>query len=247
VTIRLRFVHAEHETETVQSFYFEPDSTLQFEAGQYIGLTLPHPGPDERGISRSFTIASAPSEPQLRVTTVVGSPSSTFKQALGNVRPGAIVEASGPYGDFVRPDLNTSVVMIAGGVGITPFRSMIGDVAFRRLRCRLTLLYSNSTADIPFRAFFDRLTPDWPELRIAYTVSRPSDAWHGRTGRIDAQFIEQNVPDPLQAVYLVCGPSGMVDSVRTTLGLLGIPDDRIKNEAFPGYEAASTSAALVAL
>lgn len=236
--MKLRFAHRQHEAQNIESFFFEPASALDFRAGQYLQYALPHPDPDDRGASRYFTIASAPSEPLVRLTTRLSDSSSSFKHALDAFAPGATLEADGPHGDFVCTDVSAPVVLIAGGIGITPFRAILGDLWARKTRARVTLLYANSSADFAFRAFFDSLAPSWPELRIVYTVSRPSPDWHGATGRIDGELIRQHVPDPPGARYYLCGPTALVDALGATLASLGIDAGRIKQDPFPGYEAA---------
>jgi ferredoxin-NADP reductase len=240
MTNRLQFVGKRRETESIVSFLFEAESALDFQAGQYLRYTLPHPHADARGATRSFTIASAPSEPLLRLTTRFSTLPSTFKQALSSMALGTVVEASGPHGQFVYTDPNAPTVLIAGGIGITPFRSILGDLAASPPLARTTLLFSNAGPDIPFRAFFDGLVRDWPALHVVYTVTRPTADWHGPTGRIDAEFIQHYVPDPSSSVYFVCGPTALVDSMRATLAEIGVGASRIKHEGFPGYESVDT-------
>jgi ferredoxin-NADP reductase len=238
MTIRLRFVNRLNEADHVASFLFEPESLLDYQAGQYLQCQLPHPDADARGVSRSFTIASAPGEPFLRLTTRLSTKPSTFKQALAGLRPGGVLEASGPFGQFVYTETDTPAVMIAGGIGITPFRAMLADLADRKVRASTTLLYSNSSADIPFQPFFDGLVRDWPWLHVVYTVTQPDADWRGPTGRIDAAFIRRHVNDRTRPLYFVCGPSPLVEAMRATLAEMGVDPSRIKHEGFPGYEAA---------
>jgi ferredoxin-NADP reductase len=244
MTHRLRFVGKHSETDGVVSFQFEPESTLEFQAGQYLRYTLPHPDPDARGTSRSFTIASAPSEPLLRLTTRYSTLPSTFKQALASMVLGTVVDASGPHGQFVYRDADAPAVLIAGGIGITPFRSILGDLGARQPRAGTTLLYSNASTEIPFRAFFDNLAAEWPRLHVVYTVTRPTANWRGPTGRIDAEFIQHHVPDPSSQAYFVCGPTALVDSMRATLTEIGVDASRIKHEGFPGYEPVDAPVAI---
>src|SRR5947209_11551649 len=119
--------------------------------------TLAHEPADNRGAERAFTIASSPSEPLVRITTRVSSQSSSFKSALMGLAPGALIEAHGPYGTFLLHDDPRPAVFIAGGIGITPFRSILGDVFARGNRPDITLLYSSSTPHIAFRSFLDNL------------------------------------------------------------------------------------------
>jgi ferredoxin-NADP reductase len=118
--------------------FFEPESPLVYQAGQYLRYTLRHADPDDRGVSRSFTIASSPQEPLLRLTTRLSTPPSTFKRALAQLEPGAILEASGPFGRFVHSQTDTPAVFIAGGIGITPFRSILGDLASRKVHTNIS-------------------------------------------------------------------------------------------------------------
>jgi ferredoxin-NADP reductase len=236
MTLALRFVHQQYEAENATSFFFQPDSPLTFRAGQYLRYVLPHADPDTRGTSRSFSIASSPDEPRLRLTTRLSTPPSTFKEALAGLQPGAMVDASGPFGNFVYSESDVPAVFIAGGIGITPMRSILGDLASRKMRIRSTLLYSSTTQDIPFRTWLDALTVDWPALQVIYTVTRPGAEWEGPTGRIDAAFVRQHVPDLARSLFLVSGPTPLVDSMRATLADIGVDPGRVKYEAFPGYD-----------
>jgi ferredoxin-NADP reductase len=236
MTIPVRFVHQQLEAENATSFFFQPESPLTFRAGQYLRYTLPHSDPDTRGISRSFSIASSPDEPLLRLTTRLSSPPSTFKHALARLQTGALVDVSGPFGNCVYTESDTPAVFIAGGIGITPMRSILGDLASRNVRLKSTLLYSSTTQDIPFRTWLDALLADWSALQVIYTVTRPGPDWKGTTGRIDAALIKQHVPDLSRSLFYVSGPTPLVDAMRATLTGIGVDPGRLKYEAFPGYD-----------
>ena len=236
MTIHLRFVRQQHEAENATSFFFQPGTSLQFRAGQYLRYTLPHSDPDNRGVTRNFSIASPPEEPLIRLTTRLSTPGSSFKQALRRLQPGAIVESSGPFGDFVYADLDLTPVFITGGIGITPVLSILGDLARRKSRVSATLLYSNTTQDIPFRADIDGLSAHWPEFHVVYTLTRPGPRWEGPTGRITGALIRELVDDLHGAVFFVSGPTLMVDAMRAILADSGVDANRVKHEAFPGYD-----------
>jgi ferredoxin-NADP reductase len=236
MTIHLRFVECRREAKDTTSFLFQPEPPFDFRAGQYLQFTLPHPQPDERGSSRSFSIASSPREPLIRITTRLSRDGSSFKRALAELRPGAILEARGPFGDFVYSESEIAPVFVAGGIGITPIRSILDDLACRRPRVSATLLYSNATQEIPFRADLDALMAGWPELHVAYTVSRAEKNWHGHTGRIDARIIEEYVPDLAGSRFFVAGPGPMVAALRAILAGMGVDTGHVKSEDFPGYE-----------
>lgn len=222
------------EAETFESFSFEPERPFHFEAGQYLRYTLHHADADNRGESRYFTIASAPAAPFVLLTTRLSTPGSSFKRALGSLEEGAVVEAAGPSGQFVYEDRETPAVFVAGGVGITPFRSILVDLASRRVASDITLLYANSTPDIPFRRLFGDLADRYPSLKVVYTVSRPDPNWGGAVGRIDEQFIRAHAPLAREPLFYVAGPEAMVQATAKTLRAIGVGDGRIRQDFFPG-------------
>jgi len=198
--------------------------------------TLPHGDADDRGTTRVFTVASAPSETLVRLTTRLADQPSSFKHALAELSPGALLEVSGPHGQLVYDGSEDASVFIAGGIGITPFRAMLADLAATGARPNITLLYSNSTPDIPFRAFLDGLAFAWQRFRVVYTVTGASAAWHGPRQRIGVHFLQQHARPTTRQVYYVCGPTPFVTSVRDALAELGVPGSQIRHEGFPGYE-----------
>jgi ferredoxin-NADP reductase len=241
MAVRLRFVRRLSEAENIQSFYFESEPALRFRAGQYLMVTLPHMQVDDRGAERAFTIASSPAESLVRLTTRFSRDSSSFKRALMALTPGATLAADGPFGDFVVRDDDGPLVLIAGGIGITPFRSMLADQFASGRRHEITLLYSNSSPDFAFRPFLDALAKCWADLRVVYTVTRPSLGWHGPTGRIGAEFIRDHVRAADLATFYVCGPTPLVNGMRASLAELDVDERRLVHEGFPGYTAVDES------
>jgi ferredoxin-NADP reductase len=225
------------EGETFESFTFQPEHPFAFEAGQYLRYTLDHPEPDNRGVSRFFTIASAPTEAFGMLTTRFSTPGSSFKRALSRLGEGAILEAAGPSGRFVYADRERPAVFVAGGIGITPFRSILVDLTSRHIEPDVTLLYANSTPDIPFWRSLDYLVTKWRSLTIAYTVSQPDPNWQGPVGRIDERFIREYAPLTREPLFDVSGPKPMVEATVTTLRAIGVTPGSIKQDYFPGYES----------
>jgi ferredoxin-NADP reductase len=225
------------EGDQVESFQFEPEHPFTFEAGQYLRYTLHHPEPDNRGVSRFFTIASAPAEGFVQLTTRFSTPGSSFKRALNRLEVGTVVEAAGPSGRFVYSDHGTPAVFIAGGIGITPFRSILLDLASRGVAPDITLLYANSTPDIPFRRMFDELATSQPALKIVYTVSHPDSDWRGPVGRIDGPFISEYVPLAHDRHFYVAGPKVMVSATVEALRAAGVAAGSITQDFFPGYDS----------
>lgn len=218
------------------TFRFRPLEPFAYRAGQHLRLTVPHVAPDERGITRYFTIASAPAEPFVAVTTRLSEPTSSFKRALVTLPLGSAVEASGPGGRFIYPDDGPPAVFIAGGIGITPFRSILVDLAQRSAAADVVLLYANRGPDLPFGEELDELACLRPDLRLVMTLTRPTPRWSGEVGRIDASFIARHVPDLERRLAFVAGPRPMVESTVDALEALGMEPARVHQELFPGYE-----------
>jgi ferredoxin-NADP reductase len=225
------------EGEGCESFQFQPERPLAFEAGQYLRYTLDHPEPDNRGVHRFFTIASAPSEGFVLLTTRLSTPGSSFKRALSRLDVGAVVEASGPYGRFTYADRAAPSVFVAGGIGITPIRSIFMDLMSRPADADITLLYANTTPEIPFRHLLDDLASKQPRLTIVYTVSQPDSEWRGPVGRIDEAFIREHVPLASMPAFYVSGPKAMVQAIEGALHTVGVADDKITQDYFPGYDS----------
>jgi ferredoxin-NADP reductase len=134
------------------------------------------------------------------------------------------------YAEPERP-----AVFIAGGIGITPFRAILVDLASRPRASDITLLYANAGPNIPFRGLFDDLAAKHPWLKIAYTLSHPDPSWRGAVGRIDERFISAHAPLAREPLFYVAGPTPMVEATAATLGTVGVAAASIKRDFFPGY------------
>jgi ferredoxin-NADP reductase len=215
------------EANDTFSFVFAPEQPLQWKAGQLLRYVLNHANPDDRGVERFFSIASAPHEKHVMVTTRFAPKSSSFKKALRKLRPGDAIEAHDLEGDFVVDDAEKTFVFIAGGIGITPFRAILLDLDHNKKPLNVQLLYANRDNDFPYRKELEALRTRHPEFRIDYVVS---------PNRIDEKSISQLVPDIEEPMLYVSGPEPMVESMDEILKEIGVPEERIKNDFFPGYE-----------
>ena len=215
------------ETPEVFSFSFKSHDLTLWQPGQFLRYTLPHNNPDDRRTYRWFTIASAPHEGFIRLTTHLVSQPSTFKKALFNLPIGTAVEAEGPKGDFVVSDPRENHVFIAGGVGITPYRAILLDLEYRGEPLNIKLLYANGNQDFVFKDELERLAKSHPNFGISYSVSPE------RIGEAD---IQEATPDLQKPFFYLSGPEPMVEAYEKLLLDMGIPDERIKRDYFPGYE-----------
>jgi ferredoxin-NADP reductase len=206
-------------------FIFTPDKQMPYRPGQYMEWTLAHKGSDSRGIRRYFTLASSPTEKELRLGVKFYNNGSSFKKKLLSLKRGDSIVASGLSGDFVLPkNKNEKLVFLAGGIGITPFRSMIQYLIDTKDKRAVTLLYSNKTVnDVAYREIFDRAQRLFG-IKTFYALNR-----------IDAKTIVEQVPDYKDRKFYLSGPRGMVTGFENLLQSLDIKKNNIKTDFFPGF------------
>jgi glycine betaine catabolism B len=226
--MKLILIEKRPETEGVMSFLFRSDAPLKWQAGQFLQYSLPHPDADDRGITRYFTIASAPFEGHVMLTTRFGGErTSSFKRALRQLPVGAAVDVGEPEGDFVAGDPGDTHVLIAGGIGVTPFRAILLDLDHRELPINATLLYANRAPDFVYKAEMDRLAGRHPDLVVRYLVSPE---------RVTQRTIRAAAADLTKSTFHVSGPEPFVEALGSMLTGLGVPDAHLKRDYFPGYD-----------
>jgi ferredoxin-NADP reductase len=210
---------------------------VDFEPGQYFFVTLPDVGhQDEKGLRRHITVVTSPNEKgALGLATRMRD--SAFKRSLGELLVGTEVEVEPPKGSFTLPeDTSRPLVFVAGGIGITVFRSMLRYIREERLSYRVTLIYSNR--DRESTAFLDELhelEQGIPDFRLILTMTQ-DPGWDGETRRIDAQFFRDYLGESLnQCTVLVAGPPGMVEGVQKALEEAGVNEENVIAESYSGY------------
>lgn len=211
---------------------------LKFQAGQYLEWTIPHSRPDIRGVRRFFTIASSPFDNQLKIAIRFFEKSSSFKKTLMDLKKDQTITASQLAGDFVLPsNRDQKLVFIAGGIGVTPFVSMIRYLLDTNQKRNITLFYFNRTQEeIAYKNLFD--TADKIGLKTVYSLTDTqhiSQAWQGKQGRLDKKMLSQEVPDYEKCLYYLSGPSALVGSYKKILLDNGIKRDKIRTDYFPGF------------
>ena len=223
----------------IYEFRFTGARNLRFRPGQYLEWTLRHSRPDSRGNRRYFTIASSAAEREVRIGVKFNRDASSFKRSLLAMAPGDDIVASQLAGEFVLPmDKREKLVFMAGGIGITPFRSMIRYLLDHHEERQITVLYSNRTA--PEIVYSDVLEEAREQLGIktVYTLTDtngvPPD-WQGGTGRFDAEMIAKTIPDYRERTFYLSGPRSLVVGFEEVLRTIGISKRRIKTDFFPGF------------
>lgn len=218
-------------------FVFTPDRAFAFHPGQYMEWTLGHRFTDDRGNRRYFTIASSPTEDTVRLGVKFYEPESTFKRTLKAMKLHDTLSVSNLAGDFVLPkDPSKKLVFIAGGIGVTPFRSMVQYLIDTKENRSVVLLYSNKTAsEIGYKDIFDTAAKEI-SMKTVYALTDEKTPMPGvHTGFIDAALIMREVPDYKERIFYISGPHGMVTAFTKTLHDMGIPRSHIETDYFPGF------------
>lgn len=231
--MRVTFDHFVPEGVRFRTFWFKPDKPVSYTAGQFTEIRLPHENPDSRGTKRWFTLSSSPTEDLLGITTRIDpvSPSS-FKKALLALEPGTELNFAEPMGDFVLPkQKDLPLVFVAGGIGVTPMRSMVKWLQDTGEKRDISLFYAAKSADeVAFKELFES-APITSELILA---NLPAD-WQGRSGRLTSDTI-WNLPGVQQnALVYLSGPEPMVEQFEKELKAKGLPGHRLVTDYFPGY------------
>jgi len=219
-------------TPDIKSIRFEKPPGFNYLAGQYIFITLGD-GPDQ--MTKHFTLSSSPTEGFLEITKrLTGHP---FANALANLSSGNKVSMMGAYGDFTFQGEYNRVGMLSGGIGITPLRSMIKYSIDRKLSASIVLLYSNRLeSDIAFKDELEAIQRENPNVKVIETITRPGPDWEGVSGRINVEMVKKFIPDYLERTFYSSGPQKMVDAMVSLTRELGVPEEQIKQEYFPGYD-----------
>ena len=231
--MKVVFNHRVDEATNISTFYFKSEQPVRYTAGQFIELTLDHENPDDRGIKRWFTLSSSPTDELISITTkFTDNNGSSFKSALKNLAPGAELKMSEPLGDFVLPKLvQTPLVFVAGGIGITPFHSIFSWLAATHQTRPIHFIYGVRNEDeIVFQDTISRagITP-------TIVVSQPSEFWGGERGQITAELILGLGKITDDTLIYTSGPNPMVNSVIKGLKAVGIQKHQIVMDGFSGY------------
>ncbi len=226
-------------TPDTYEFQFDPGKKFNFKPGQYMEFTLPHEGTDLRGQRRYFTIASAPTESTLRIGVKFYPNSSSFKKSLFWFNKQTLLSATNLGGDFTLPkNKQQRLVFIAGGIGVTPYRSMIKYMLDFGEKRPVTLLYSaNTAADIAYMDIFEQARAQLG-IDVFYNLTVPNtplpDARY-QAGVITPELLKKQVPEFQNALFYVSGPHGMVVAIEKALSQFGVPRRNIKTDFFSGY------------
>lgn len=220
----LTLINKEHLVDNVWAFRFQPSEPLVWTAGQYVRVELLHENPDEEGTKRWFTNSAAPYEGIMQITTRVTE--STFKQALSKLEIGDELQLiENPEGDFIWQDSDLPIIFVAGGIGVTPFHSILKQRMHDHLSPNVTLIYASRTEDVPFKEELFQWSSISPELKVRYIVGEP----------LTAEKLAELEPGLNQSLVYLSGPELMVHALGDDLMAHGLPKAQFKHDGFPNY------------
>lgn len=224
--------------ERTVAFQFEKPAGFEFKPGQAIDLFLPAGAEQTEAQSHAFSIVSAPHENELVIATRIRD--SQYKKTLNGLPTGSKVEIDGPFGSLtLHRKTERAAVLVAGGIGITPFMSMLRNAAEKPNGQRIVLLYSNRRPQDA--AFLDELiglqgrNPDFRMVATMTDTSSADSTWSGAKVKIDCAFVRKAIEGLANPIAYVSGPPGLVQAMRTVLAEAGIDEDDIRSEEFFGY------------
>ena|ERR671916_1325730 len=248
------------EGTDIMTFKFTKDWYPEYKAGQFAFFPLNNVNNDSRGPVRHFSLTSSPNEDALIISTRIRD--TPYKHRLSTMQEGEQVNVSKPQGNFVlHDDYSKHAIFLSGGIGVTPFRSMIKYATDKQLPIKITMFDSNrNRQNILYKDEFDNWATQNQHLKIVYTITEEEKVkeqeeqrsidttnratetkgnWEGERGRIDRTMVERHVTkDEIDnAIFYICGPPGMINALQENLlkKQFRIPEGRIKVEEFTGY------------
>lgn len=233
---KIKLIDRQEIAKEMVVFTFEKPTGFSFIPGQYGGFTLINPSEtDANGITRRFSFLNAPHDDHLRIATRIQQ--SAYKRVLNTLPLGSEIKLAGPTGNFIlHEDENTPAVMIAGGIGITPFYSMIKHAIHVGSKRELYLFYGNQSHHCaPFLSELTELAKKHKTLKLIPTFEKPDTDWQGETGYITQTMIKKYLPNLSIPIFYICGSPAMVSTLQESLMEMDIDAERIRVEDFPGY------------
>lgn len=218
-----KLINVIEESDYVKTFYFKPEKPIRHVAGQFIELTIPHNNPDTRGVKRWFTISSAPGHEVFSITTKFSDKPSSFKAKLLKLNTEDEVIISEAMGDFVLPKKeDVNLVFIAGGIGITPFHSIIQWLLDTNQSRKIELIYSvNNENEVIFNSAINQNFIDL-HLRVGLPNLTVSE-------------INKIIDNITKKQIYISGPEAMTESLVDQFKGIGINQDKLITDYFPGY------------
>jgi ferredoxin-NADP reductase len=219
-------------TPNVASFRFPKPLELLYKAGQYFFITIKSDGKE---LTKHFSFSSSPTEKN-HIEFTKKFTDSEFSAALKKLKSGDWARIDAPYGDFTFEGEHAKIGLLAGGIGITPLRSICKYCTDKQLDTKITMLYGSRTeADIAFREELETMQQQNKNLKIVFTLNEGPPSWKGAVGFITGDMVKREIPEYKETMFYTCGPPPMVEVMEKLVDSLGLPKSQLKREYFSGY------------
>jgi ferredoxin-NADP reductase len=219
-------------TQDMISYRFPRPNELDYKPGQYMLVTIKAGGKE---LTHPFSLSSSPTEKDY-IEFTKKLTDSEYSNTLKALKPGDWASIDAPHGTFTFQGEHQKIVMLAGGVGITPFRSICRYSTDTHLTSSIVLLYGcRSENEIAFKTELEEMQQQNPNLKVIFILNEASSQWKGHVGFIKAELVKSQVPDYKERMFYVCGPPGMVKAMESLVTSMGLPLTQLKLEALAGH------------
>ena len=234
--MKIKLVNKKSLTSDIKQFDFDiKGKNLKYKSGQFASINLINGLENEFGHKRFFSFVSSPNNHEiLSVSTIISS--SPYKQKLDQLALGTEVELGPISGHFTLPaNITMPLIFIAGGIGITPFISMLRFIREEKIKTPILLLYSvKSITEAVYLDELKKCEKSSTNFQLILTVTQ-DPAWTGEKRRIEAEFLKEHVKNLQKSLFYIVGPVGLVQSIKMILVDLGVPEAHLKTDHFSGY------------
>jgi glycine betaine catabolism B len=226
------FQNVRQRTPNVLSYQFPRAARLDYKPGQFFFVTIRFEGKE---LSHHFSFSSSPTESDhIEFTKKLSD--SEYSNALRATKAGDWARIEGPFGQFTFEGEYPKIALLGGGIGITPFMSIIKNATDKGFTNRITLFYGCKTPnDIVFREEIEELAKRNSNLKIVFIVNDAPPYWKGAVGNINMDLIRRELPDYKDNIFYACGPPPMVKVMQSLVESMGLPREKLKLEYFTGY------------
>lgn len=219
-------------TQDMVSYRFPRPKQLDYKPGQYMFATIKA---HDKELTHPFSFSSSPTEKGF-IEFTKKLTDSEYSNTLGTLKPGDWARIDAPYGNFTFQGEHQKIAMLAGGVGITPFRSICRYATDTRLNSSIILLYGcRNENEIAFKTELEEMQRQNPNLKVVFILGEASSQWKGLVGFINAELVKTQVPDYTERVFYACGPPGMVKAMENLIASIGLPLTQLKLEVLAGH------------
>lgn len=219
-------------TADVNSYRFTSPTELSYKPGQYFMITIKK---DDKELTHHFSFSSSPTEKDYFEFTKKLT-DHEYSTALKAAKVGDWARIDAPYGQFTFEGEYSKIALLAGGIGITPFKSICKYATDKSIESKITLFYGCRTEnDIAFKREFEEMQQENKNLKVIFIVNQASSQWKGATGVVTADLIKKELPDYKENQFYVCGPPPMVTVMQALIENIGLQKSQLKLEYFTGY------------